>query len=143
MARIQITFPEKTLFTHEISVRITDLNYGNHLAHDSLISLLHEVRAQFFADNDMSESNIEGFGIIMADIGVCYRAEGHFGQVLAVEVALGDFSSKGCDIFYRMSCKDSGAVVAIAKTGIVFFDYDIKKPVNVPQSFLNIATKNH
>ena len=48
MARVKIEFPETTLFTHELSVRITDLNYGNHLAHDSLISLLHEARAPFF-----------------------------------------------------------------------------------------------
>lgn len=139
MARIQISYPEKTVFKHDISVRITDLNFANHLAHDSIISLLHEVRAQFFANNNMSELDIEGFGIIMADIGVCYRAEAHFGQMLTVEIGLGDFSSKGCDIFYRMSCKESGTVVAVAKTGIVFFDYSTKKAVAVPQSFLNIA----
>lgn len=82
MNRIRIRYPEKTVFTHDISVRITDLNFANHLAHDSIISLLHEVRAQFFADNNMPELDIEGFGIIMADIGVCYRAEAHFGQIL-------------------------------------------------------------
>jgi len=141
MARIRINFPDKTLFTHELSVRVTDLNYGNHLAHDSLISLLHEVRAQFFLDNNMSELDVDGCGIIMADIGVCYRSEGHFGQMLSVEVGLGDFSKKGCDIFYRMSCKATGVVVAVAKTGIVFFDYDAKKPVDVPQLFLDIANK--
>lgn len=141
MARIQISFPEKTLFSHDISVRITDLNFANHLAHDSIISLLHEVRAQFFADNNMSELDVDGYGIIMADIGVCYRAEAHFDQMLTVEIGLGDFSSKGCDIFYRMSCKKTGTVVAVAKTGIVFFDYAAKKPVEVPQSFLNIINK--
>jgi len=141
MARIQISYPDRTVFKHDISVRITDLNFANHLAHDSIISLLHEVRAQFFKANNMSELDVDGYGIIMADIGVCYKSEAHFGQMLTVEIGLGDFSSKGCDIFYRMSCKDSGAVVAIAKTGIVFFDYDVKKPVNVPQSFLNIANK--
>jgi len=59
--------------------------------------------------------------------------------MLTVDIGLGSFSSRGCDIFYRMSCKDAGNVVAIAKTGIVFFDYDVKKPVKVPQSFLDIA----
>lgn len=139
MVRIIIKYPETTLFTHDLTVRVKDLNIGNHLAHDSVISLLHEARAQFFEANNMSELDVEGYGIIMADIGVNYKAEAYFGQMLAVEIALGDFSSKGCDMYYRMSCKETGTVVAIAKTGLVFFDYEAKKPVAVPQSFLNIV----
>lgn len=140
MARIKLIFPENTLFTHDVSVRITDLNFANHLGHDRIISLLHEVRAQFFRANNMSELDVEGYGVIMADIAVNYKAEAHFGQTLRVEVSLGDFFSKGCDFYYRMSCKDSGTVVAVAKTGMVFFDYEIKKPVPVPPSFLNLVT---
>jgi acyl-CoA thioester hydrolase len=139
MARIIITYEEKTLFTHDLTVRVKDLNIGNHLAHDSVISLLHEARAQFFVANNMSELDVEGFGIIMADIGVNYRSEAFFGQMLSVEIALGDFSAKGGDMYYRMSCKETSKVVAIAKTGLVFFDYEAKKPVAVPQSFLDIA----
>ena len=139
MARIKIIYPEKTLFSHDLSVRVTDLNYGNHLAHDSIISLMHEARAQFFVINGMSELNIEGAGIIMADLAINYRAEAHFGQQLTIEITLDDFSKKGCDMLYRITCKESGTVVAIAKTGLVFFDYSTKKPVNVPQSFLNIT----
>ena len=139
MSRIKIEYPETTLFTHELSVRITDLNYGNHLAHDSLISLLHEARAQFFFANNMQEHDIDGVGIIMADIAVAYKAEAHFGQIMQIEIALGDFTRKGCDMLYRMTCRKSEAVVAVAKTGLVFFDYEIKKPVSIPQSFLEIA----
>ena len=139
MARVKIEFPETTLFTHELSVRITDLNYGNHLAHDSLISLLHEARARFFIANDMQEHDIDGAGIILADIAVAYKAEAHFGQIMQIEITLDDFGRKGCDMFYRMTCKESENVVAIAKTGLVFFDYETKKPVSIPQTFLKLA----
>lgn len=139
MACIQINFPDKSIYSHDISVRITDLNFANHLAHDSIISLLHEVRAQFFLANNMSELDIGGASIIMADIAVSYKAEAHFGQVLTVEIALGDFYSKGCDMYYRMFSNETGTVVAIAKTGLVFFDYETRKTVAVPRSFLQIA----
>ncbi len=139
MARVKIEYPETTLFMHELTVRITDLNYGNHLAHDSLISLLHEARAQFFIANGMQEHDIDGSGIILADIAVAYRSEAHFGQIMQIEITLDDFGKKGCDMFYRMTCKKSESVVAIAKTGLVFFDYETKKPVSIPQSFLKIA----
>ncbi|RLA21479.1 MAG: thioesterase [Gammaproteobacteria bacterium] len=141
MARIKIAYPETTLFTHDLSVRVTDLNFADHLAHDSVISLLHEARAQFFVANKMSELDVEGAGIIMADIAVNYRGEAFFGQMLTVEISLGDFSDKGCDIFYRVTCKESDSTVAIAKTGIVFMNYQTRKLVSVPKSFLKIAGK--
>jgi len=139
MARVEITYPEPTLFTHDLSVRVTDLNFADHLAHDSVISLLHEARAQFFKANNLSELDVEGAGIIMADIAANYRGEAFFGEILSVEISLGDFSSKGCDIFYRVSCKDNGSLIAIAKTGIVFMDYSTRKLVDVPDAFLKIA----
>lgn len=141
MARIKIEYPETTLFTHDLSVRITDLNYGNHLAHDSLISLLHEARAQFFVAHHMQEHNIDGAGIIVADLAVSYKAEAHFGQIIQIEIALDDFTRKGCDMLYRMTCKESATVIAVAKTGLVFFDYKTKKPVFIPESFLRVANK--
>lgn len=139
MARIKIEFPEPTLFTHELSVRVTDLNYGNHLAHDSLISLLHEARAQFFIAHQMSELDIDGAGIIMADIAVCYRAEANFGQKLLIDISVAELGTKSCDMYYRVRCKVSDQHIATGKTGLVFFDYAAKKPVGVPSSFLEIV----
>lgn len=139
MARISIEYPGNTLFEHELSVRVTDLNFADHLAHDSVISLLHEARAQFFKAHDMSELDVGGKGIIMADIAVNYRSEAYFGDKLNVEIALGDFSSKGCDFFYKVSNKKSGATVAVAKTGIVFMDYTTRKLAPIPDEFLNVA----
>ena len=141
MARISIQYPDNTLFKHELSVRVTDLNFADHLAHDSIISLLHESRAQFFKANGMSELDVDGKGIIMADIAVNYRSEAYFGDVLVVEIALGDFSSKGCDFFYKMINKQTGDTVAVAKTGIVFMDYETRKLAPVPEPFLKIAGK--
>lgn len=141
MARVKVTYPETTVFTHDLSVRVTDLNFADHLAHDSVISLLHEARAQFFVANKMSELDVEGAGIIMADIAVNYRGEAFFGQMLTVEISLGDFSDKGCDIFYRVTCRESDSIVAIAKTGIVFMNYETRQLVAVPKSFLKIAGK--
>lgn len=139
MARVEIKYPEPTLFIHELTVRVTDLNFADHLAHDSVISLLHEARAQFFKANNLSELDVDGAGIIMADIAANYRGEAFFGQTLRVEISLGDFSSKGCDIFYRVTCKDNDTLIAIAKTGIVFMDYATRKLVDVPKVFLKIA----
>ena len=64
MARIKLDFSDKFLFSTIIPVRITDLNYGNHLANDKVLSIIHESRIQFFQHYGYSELN---FGVIKND----------------------------------------------------------------------------
>ena len=58
----------------------------------------------------------------------------YYGDTLKVEIAVGEFSRKSCDFFYRVS-KNNDVVVALCKTGIVFFDYNQGKPVRIPSKF--------
>ncbi|MBV1875411.1 MAG: thioesterase family protein [Cycloclasticus sp.] len=135
MARLSITYPEHTLFTCALPVRITDINYGHHLAHDKLISMLHEARAQFFLHFGMQESDIAGLGIIMADLSICYQAEAFHSDVLKVEVSLVEPSRCGCSMVYRVSKDNGEIIVATAKTGLVFIDYNEKKVSAMPEEF--------
>ena len=135
MPRIKIELPEKFVFQTEIPVRITDINYGGHLGNDSLLSIIHEARLRFLNHNGYSESNIEGIGIIMIDAGIQYKSEGFYGDKLLIELTVTDFTSIGCDIVYRLSNKNSKKEIALAKTGIVFFDYDKRKTAPVPLEF--------
>ena len=51
MARIHLQFPEDQFYysTH-LTVRVTDINGANHLANDSMISMISEARARFLFD---------------------------------------------------------------------------------------------
>jgi len=135
MPRIKIELPGKFIFQTEIPIRITDINYGGHLGNDSLLSIIHEARLRFLKHNGYFESNIEGVGIIMIDAGIQYKSEGFYGDELVIEVAVTDFSSIGCDFVYRLSNKSSKKEIALAKTGIVFFDYEKRKTTPVPLQF--------
>ena len=135
MSRIKIEIPNKFIFRTEISIRITDINYGGHLGNDSLLSIIHEARVRFLQHLGYSESNVEGNGIIMIDAGVQYKSEGFYGDELLVEIAVNDFTEIGCDFVYRLTNKNSKKEIALAKTGIVFFDYKNKKIVPVPIKF--------
>lgn len=135
MPRIKIELPEKFLFKTEIPVRITDINYGGHLGNDSLLSIIHEARVRFLKHLSYSEKEVEGSGIIMTDAAIQYKAESFYGDDLLIEVGVIDFSKVGCDIVYRISNKNFKKEIALAKTGIVFFDYKNKKVVAVPDKF--------
>jgi acyl-CoA thioesterase FadM len=135
MARIKIQIPEKFIYKTEIPIRITDINYGGHLGNDSLLSLVHEARLRFLKHLGYSESNVEGVGIIMIDAAVQYKSEGFYGDILCIEVAVTDFSSLGCDFVFKLLSKNSNKEIALAKTGIVFFNYEKRKTVPVPAEF--------
>jgi acyl-CoA thioester hydrolase len=91
---------------------------------------------RFFKSLDYSELDVEGVGIIVADVAAQYRSEAFHGETMVVEMAADDFSKYGCDLVWRMSEQASGREVARGKHGIVFFDYAARKPAAVPPGFL-------
>lgn len=135
MARIKIDMPENYLFTTEIPLRISDINYGGHLGNDAVLGLIHESRVQLLENYGYTEMDVEGYGIIMTDTAIVYKSEGFYGDRIKIDVTVGDFNKYGCDIYYLLSNKKTAADVAHAKTGIVFFDYNQRKVVPLPERF--------
>ncbi|MGV3538898.1 MAG: acyl-CoA thioesterase [Rufibacter sp.] len=131
MARIKIDLPEQFSFQTELPIRITDLNYGGHLGNDALLSLLHEARVRFLNAHGYSELDFGGAGLIMSDVGIVYKGEGFYGDVLTVQVQAHEFSKYGFDLAYRLANQD-GKEIAHAKTGILCFDYGARKLQSVP-----------
>ena len=136
MARTIIDFPEeKVFFSYELSVRISDENYFGHLGHDALVTMIHEARAQLFIANGFKEDDTEGCACIVSDLSVVYRSEAHFPQKLLVELAAGDFEIYGCELYYRVTQAGTNTVVALAKTGHVFFKGKEATLQKIPEGF--------
>lgn len=135
MARVRLDLPRQFEFSTKIRVRISDINYGGHLGNDAILSLIHEARLRFLNKNGFTESNIDGSGLIMVDSVIVYKSQGLYGEILSIEVATDNFSKHGCDFIYRITKKETGREIARAKTGVVFFDYEKKRMVRVPERF--------
>ena len=138
MARLHINLPEKFLFSTDIAVRVSDLNYGGHVGNDTMLTLLQEARIQFYRNLGFKdETSFEGtVGQIIIDASVQYKAESFLGDVLVVRIAAEDFTRFGFDLLYHVKNKATGQEVARAKTGIVCFDYSRKKVVSIPSVLL-------
>ncbi|MCX6294299.1 MAG: thioesterase family protein [Sphingobacteriales bacterium] len=138
MARIKLVFPENIIYTLTIPVRITDINYGNHLGNDALVSILHEARVHWLNSLNYSELNIEGKSIIMNELAVNYLKEMFYGDVIKIDLSVGDITGLGFELYYRMSINKNGEnlISAIAKTGLIFFDHTTKKTSSIPDVFL-------
>ena len=135
MSRVKLELPETYLFSTELPIRITDVNYGGHLGNDSVLAIIHEARVRFLAEHDYSELDVCGAGMIQADAVIVYKSEAFYGETVKVSVALADFTSSGCDFIFLLENSKTGREIARAKTGIVFYDYKRKKPLRVPESF--------
>lgn len=136
MARIKLSLPEHFLFSTQICIRITDINFGGHVGNDAILGILHEARTQYLQHYNYQELNMEGVGLIMSDVAIEFRKELFYGDMLIAEVTASDFSKVAFDILYKLSLEKEGKrmTVVLAKTGMVCFDYTHKKIVAVPES---------
>lgn len=127
--------PAHFSFTTEIPVRITDLNYGGHVGNDAILSLVHEARMQYLKSFGFSEMQFDTASLIMSDAGIEFKSEAFYGDVLTIAVTAGEFSRVGFDLFYKFTKTDVDreVVVALAKTGMICFDYTARKVVAVPE----------
>jgi len=57
--RIKLELPEIMVFSTEIPVRITDINYGGHLGNDSILSIVQEARVRFLNKYNYSEKMLK------------------------------------------------------------------------------------
>lgn len=137
MARIKIDIPQPIIAEIKIPVRITDINYGNHLGNDALVSILHEARVNWLSQLNYTELNIGGAGVIMSDLGIEYKNEAFYGDQLTVKIAVGEISTVSFELYYHV-INQHGKEIAKAKTGMVCYDYGKKKVTAVPQHFLEI-----
>ena len=135
MPRTKLLLPENFNFTTNIPVRITDLNYGGHVGNDAILSLIHETRVQFLRHHDYDELNLAGVGLIMADVTIEFRQELFYGEILRASVAAAEFSRVGFDLYYKLEKQTGEKWVSVthARTGMVCYDYSLKKIAGVPK----------
>ncbi|HJV80848.1 thioesterase family protein [Noviherbaspirillum sp.] len=136
MARLKLEFPEhQYYYSTQLTVRVTDINGANHLGNDSMISMISEARARFLFEFGIEENRDDGVGIIVTDLATTYKTEAHARDHLLFEVGVMDFNKYGGDITFRITRPADGALVAMAKSGFVFFNYKMKKVVPMPETF--------
>lgn len=136
MARLTLDFPEHLFcYSTRMIVRVTDINGANHLGNDAMISMISEARARFLHDFGTTEAHASGVGTIVTDLAATYRAEAYARDELCFEVGLMDLNRYGGDVIFRITRPADGQLIAVAKTGFVFFDYQLGKVTPMPLEF--------
>ena len=134
MARIKIEIPGHFIASFQIPVRITDINYGNHVGNDAFVALLHEARMQWLHQSGYTELNVEGIGLIMSDLAVEFKSESFYGDVVEIKIGIGEVTRVSFELCYQLTTmrNKEPQVLARAMTGMVCYDYTAKKVATIP-----------
>jgi acyl-CoA thioester hydrolase len=135
MERVRLEFPEaKIVHRHPLTVRVTDMNYGRHLGHDTLVSLLHEARIQALGALGLTEWDLGGYPSVVADLAVQYQSEARWPDALVVETAILAPSGKAITVYHRVCHAEGGRPVATARLNLMLMDPETGHPVAVPEA---------
>jgi len=141
MPRDKIIFPEKFFeLPIIIPVRITDINYGDHVGNDALVSIIHEARMQFLQHHGFTELDIEGTGLIMSDLLVEFKNESFYKDSIEVKVAVTEISRVSFQLVYQLTSirNEEKILLANARTTMVSFDYGARKVIAIPEALKKI-----
>ena len=95
--------------------------------------------------------NFGGVGLIMSDVTIEFKNELFYGDKITIAVAIAEISKVSFALYYKLE-KESGdnqlSLAAIARTGMVCYNYETKKIKNsqiiidVVHSVFSIILKN-
>lgn len=125
---------ENFRFTLPYRVRIADINYGGHVANSAVLNIFQDARIGYLAAlGPFSELDLGGCGLIMPEAHIQFRAEMFLNQDLLVGVRCLKLGRSSFELAYRI--ERAAKLTAEGVTPMVCFDYQLRKPVRMPEPF--------
>ncbi|MBL0357223.1 MAG: acyl-CoA thioesterase [Chitinophagaceae bacterium] len=144
MGRIKIEMPSVKLTEINIPVRITDINYGNHVGNDAFVAIIHEARLQWLNQKGYSELSFDGAGLIMSDLAMEFKNESFYGDLIHAAIYAGEISRVSFELYYQLTTERANTRILLmnAKTGMIHYNYETKKTVSLSDRIKNILSGN-
>jgi YbgC/YbaW family acyl-CoA thioester hydrolase len=136
--------PSLKLAGIKIPVRISDINYGNHVGNDAFISIIHEARLQWLQQKGYSELNFDGAGLIMSDLAIEFKQQAFYGDTITVTIYAGEISRVSFELYYQLTTERKSIIILLAnaKTSMICYDYSIQKTVSLNENMKSILAGN-
>ena len=125
--RVKLKIPNFFHFETLMKVRVTDLNYGQHMGNDVFLTFAHESRVRYFKTIEMTERNFFGCSLIMADSIIKYKSQALLGDEICIKIS----------IVNLLKNNHTKIDVAYIQTSMVFYNYEKEKIMPFPKKFKN------
>lgn len=132
------------IFTHQLEVRFRDCDPMGHVNNAVYLTYLEQARfSQWRALWGFGEQPAPGNttpGIILARVEIDYRKPARYGDRLEIRIGLAGIGRSS--FTYEYEVVDAGAVVAVARSVQVMYDYALGHPVPVPDDIRRKLTRS-
>ena len=120
----------------KVRIYYHDTDCGGVVYYANYLKYLEEARSEYFEERGLiiKEMLKDGIGFVVARQEIDYKSPSFYGDVLEVKTRVTDASLTKVNFEYDI-VKDSGQLVASAKTVIVFVDKTLK-PKRIPPDIL-------
>lgn len=120
-----------------INVRFRDVDTFHVVHHQVVLSYIEEARTEYMMEL-LNVDSPDDLNYIMASVECEYRSPIHFGDTIRVHVRIRNVGETSCELEYEVRSEDQEQIVAEARTTQVFYDYEHRQKMSVPQQIRGI-----
>ena len=126
-------------FSIPLRVRVSDLNYGNHVGYQNYFSFFQEARIAYLKQVGFSELDLGDCGIIVAEANCKYKRELYLNDAITVTCAVTKLKSKLFTMDYVILKDDANCAQGYTKN--LCYDYQRKSITSLPEAFVAAITQ--
>jgi acyl-CoA thioester hydrolase len=134
MSKPSFELPTGLVHRHQYRIKSSDINHANHLAAVSVLPIALRAQSVLLDAIGLDPENTD-LGLMMASSQIDYISEAHLDDLLDVDMYVLDVDSKSFDLIYQLRNVDSDFEIARVKTRMLFYDYLMRKVVEIPKDF--------
>ncbi|HQV79008.1 MAG TPA: thioesterase family protein [Chitinophagales bacterium] len=141
MQRVQIDFPETTLFTYQFTIVEEDINIANHVGNERILVLANHSREKMFEHLNLKLYDLnELHGIVVANHTINYKSEGFLNDIITCYGSIDTLTECSFDLLFHFK-KENGKTLAMLRTGCIYYDFQTRKIKALPESYNIVFNK--
>ena len=142
MERIKIKLPEHFIYREYFTIEQEDINMAQHMGNERILVHANSVRHRFFKYINFPEYDAQNqCGSIIANHSIVYKSEGFFNDKIECEAGFTNCTDTSFDLVMHF-IKNGFQTLAIVRTGIVYYDYQKREVMNMPEVIKIFYTEN-
>ncbi|MBM7578176.1 acyl-CoA thioesterase [Jeotgalibacillus terrae] len=119
------------MHVNEVTVRFYETDALGHVNNTSYFIYFEEARVQFIASLGYG-MNVKDWRFILASTKCEFKSQGYFDQVLKVESYVSRIGTKSFQLEHRVSCAQTGTLIAEGTAVVVYFDFENQVSSAIP-----------
>jgi acyl-CoA thioester hydrolase len=114
----------------DVQVRFSDTDALGHVNNAVYLSYLESARVDYLREL-LGAKKIEELGVIIARVEIDYKSPAFHHETMRVGCRVEEIGGSSIKMDYRVEDRDTGRLVALAKSVLVAYDYALGRPVRV------------